>query len=152
MTFLDPYGAGMGPAGFAPQTAQTAFVVPTLPLALRYSGQTGDWSYDANGEYAICHPADQAVALALCIRQGDIKTAPTVGSRISKLTLGRDIQGAVEDAVRTAVPLASFLADGSITLLKIEHEIRPQSGIAVRVTYRNNALGTTQTITSPSAP
>jgi len=143
MAWNDPYGAGLGPAGYSPLETPSEYVRPALPLAMRFDGASGDWLLDDNGEYVLDHPADQGVALALCIRRGAIKTARAVGNTLHKITnlSSKTLPGAVENAVRTAVPLASYLADGSVVIRKIDHEVRPHGGLAVRVYYVNVALG-----------
>lgn len=151
MGTFDPYGAGLGPAGFAPLDDPSVYVPPAVPLALLFDGATGDWVMLADtGEYVICHPADQAVAIALCTRKGAIRVARKVGNTLHLIKPGGpDVRGQVEDAVRTAVPLKSYLDEGTIELRKIEHWTRPHGGLVVSVTYKNLATGLEPTITTP---
>lgn len=150
MAWNDPYGAGAAPAGFSPQPDASQYVPPPLPVALRFDGASGDWVIDADGHYYICHPADQAVAIALCTRKGAIRVAKNVGNILHTIKPGGpDTKGQVEDAVRNAVPLKSFLDEGTIELRKIEHWTRPHGGLVVSVTYKNLATGLEPTITTP---
>lgn len=142
MSFLDPYGAGMGPAGFSPVEAPNTLTSPTLPVALRYDGATGDWQLDTNGEYKVSHPVDQGMALGLCVPRGSIASARNVGHDLLKVRLGaRDEKGQVEAAVRNATPVASYLADGSVRIDRIAYEKRVGGGLAVRVDYVNLVTG-----------
>lgn len=150
MGSLDIYGAGLAPAGFGAAGDATPYVEPSLPVALQYDGATGDWIIDSGGEYATVHPVDQGVALALCVPRGSIRYARSVGSDIKEIDDLSEpgLRGRVEDAVKTAIPLASYLADGSVTIRSIDYETRPAGGLVVRVVYQNNLLERTATVTT----
>lgn len=115
------------------------------PAALLYDGRTATNPLDsATGLYREIHPVDQAVALALLVRQGTLASAPNVGSRfreIRKITATTPAQAT--DFARQA--LATLVAAKSIAVLSIVVETNQSTGaVAIVVTYKNLRTGTTQ--------
>lgn len=140
------YPGGVGPAGADPVTSTFA-PRQKRPAAIRYEGATSDFELDHDGNYQAVTPVEQAVALSLSIRQGDIKSSPTTGNTLHEIvyldsaTLGADI----DDRVRRSNPLARLLADGQAEIVRIDHEIGKQ-GFKVAVYFRDLTADKTRTI------
>lgn len=140
------YPAGIGPAGVAP-VSSSASVRQKRPTAIRYEGATSDFPLDALGNYEAVTPVEQAVAISLCIKQGDIKSSPTTGHTLAEIvyldkqTLGADI----EDRVRRSNPLARLLADGEAEIVRIDHEVGSQ-GFKVAVFFKDLTADKTRTL------
>lgn len=119
------FPAGTEPAGAAP--VSSAYVArPLRPAAIRYEGAIRDWTlYDSTGGYQAVTPVEQAVVLSLCIRQGQITSAPTLGNTVHEIeTLDpTTIDADVSDRVRRSNPLARLVRDGEAEIKKIEVQI-----------------------------
>ncbi len=135
-------GAGTSPAGEEPcgeyvLPAATAARIVSAPASLYFDGATASNPLDANGRYLSLHPVDQAVALALIVRQGTISSAPNVGAkfRTIKKIVG-NTTAVADDYARQA--LATLLAAKSISIRSIEVEAFPKTGgLAIAVNYVN---------------
>jgi hypothetical protein len=134
--------AGSYPAGFAPAGADpiTSTFAPRAqrPVALRYEGSTSDFPLDANGNYEAVTPVEQGFALALCVKQGDIKSSPTTGNTLHEIVYidGATIAADIDDRVRRSNPIARFLADGQAEIVRIDHEVGTQ-GFKAAVYFRD---------------
>lgn len=143
--------AGSGPAGADPIQSGTPSN-RVSPTAIRYEGATKDFALDAVGNYRFVHPVDQAVALGMMARQGQLKSSPTVGNTLDKITYltGPNLQSNVENRVRTANPIAALLADGSISIDKIVTSTDGGRLVAI-LYYRNLKLDPNRVMAAPTA-
>jgi hypothetical protein len=118
-----------------------------LPAALEYDGQRLDWAVDADGRHKSLHPIDSGVQLAMFVQRGELKSSPSTGNTLlssTELGTSRQQQEA-ESIVRTAQPLKRYLEDGSVTILRIETEVRTSTGaLLVALYYRNNVTSRDQ--------
>lgn len=131
------YPGGIGPAGVAP-TVSGHTTTPKRPVAIRYEGVTRDWAHDADANYKAVTPVEQGVALALCVKQGDIKSSPTTGNTLHEIEYlgGPDLGADIRDRVLTSNPLARLIADGEAEVTKIDHEEAP-NGFKVAVYFKD---------------
>ena len=132
------FDGGLGLAGEDPLPELTAARNVTPPAALWFDGATADFLLDpANGLYLSLHPVDQQVALALCIRQNTLGSAPEVGNLLRTIRkLGATTAAAADTMVRNA--LSSLILNHDIDLRKVEVQTRtPQGQLLVAVSYHN---------------
>jgi len=142
---LGDYECGEGPCGFDPVVSSDPRAPARAPAAAEFDGATRDFPRDSSGNFRALHPIDQGVALALSVKRGSIRSAPAVGNTIHELDR-RDssrIEQQVTARVNDAYPLSVFLADKSVTTLKIEWEVTYLGAIHVAYTYTNNRTGRT---------
>lgn len=132
------YPAGSGPAGADP-TQPGGSVSINTPSAMRYEGASRDWAKDASGQYRRVHWVEQAFVLGCLIRKGAIKSRPEVGNSLFEIKYlgGISLAAEVNDRIRTAVPIASLLAEGAASIDRIEHSHNPQGQLRVAVYFRN---------------
>lgn len=135
---MTDFPAGDGPGGYSPILSPSAYEKPRTPTATKFDGRTKDYPLDAAGHWEAIHPVDQGVALAHMVRQGTIKSAPTVGHTLREIThLGKpDLKADVTDRIRRAVPLAALLADGSVVIDRID--VETSGGRLLEATYYRN--------------
>jgi len=138
------YPAGTGPAGADPVQTSTQDTT-ILPTAMRYDAPGLDWGQvtglDGATHYRSIHPLDQGFAIAMCVKQGTLKHSRTTGNLLHTIKYlgGKDLQQQVERIVRSANPIARYLADGSATIRKIVVETTG-GRLAVACYYKNNLL------------
>lgn len=115
------YPAGVGPAGVAPVSTGTAYRV-TRPAAIRYEGETKDWALDSTGGYRRVTPVEQGVILSLSVKKGDLKSSPEIGHTLHEIAyLGTpDVESDARDRLLRSKPLASYIADGSAAVKRID--------------------------------
>lgn len=131
------FPAGLGPAGADP--VQTGVTLPRrLPQAMRFEGETRDWSLASDGAYQAVTPVEQGFVLALCVRQGDIKSSPDTGNTLHEIVyLGDpDLDSDIRDRIRNANPIKRFVDDGQAEIVKIETQETP-NGLRARVFFRD---------------
>jgi hypothetical protein len=112
-----------------------------VPAAPGYDGPITDYATDADGRVESIHPIDSGVQMAMFVQQGELPSSPSTGNTLLQMTeLATDRQQAeVESRVRAANPIARYLQEGSIAILRIDSEFRTQTGaLLVQLTYRNN--------------
>jgi len=129
-------GAGFQPAGYNPQADPAPSKVGSPPRAVNYDPTIRDFT-TTNGYYDAIHPIDQAVALALTIEQGSLKSAPTVGQTYRKIPRlsGASFVRQVED--RTSLALKRLLDGQKIRVLAIEVQQGNFGQTKIAVTYVN---------------
>jgi len=142
---LGDYGCGVGPCGFDPVVETVARAFARAPTAQEFDGATRDFPLEADGNFRALHPVDQGVALSMCIRKRSIPSAPDVGNTIHEITdlASSRLEAQIQSRVDSAFPLSTFLADGSVSILRLDWERRERGGISVALTYRNNITGVT---------
>jgi hypothetical protein len=134
------YPFGSTPFGRDPSVAsgpRGAF----LPAAPNYDGSAQDWQTDEDGRHVSIHPIDNGVQLAMFAQKGELPLSPTTGNTLLQCNeLGTQrLQAEVENIVKAANPIARYLTDGSIEILRIDVEFRPVNGtLLVTLNYRNN--------------
>lgn len=132
------FDAGLGLAGEDPLPALTPPRNVQPPVALWFDGASADFLLDTGtGLYVPLHPVDQAVALALCIREGTLGSAPEVGNQLRTIRkLGPTTAATADTMVRNA--LSNLVQNKDIDLRKVEVQTRtPQGALLVAVTYHN---------------
>lgn len=145
---MPTYGAGTSylgaaPAGLDPVAALSASGIGTkvdgTQVAL-FDLATRSSPHDALGYVKRIHWVDQAVALALGITQGKLTSNKTLGNRLRMIPRGdlRQLQAAVEDAVRIA--LARLLEQRDIVVTSIVTTSPIRSQLIVVVNYVNLRL------------
>ena len=140
MGFTTDMLAGEGYAGFALPQEDPAQSLAYPAKARQFDGKTGGYTLTSEGHWTESHPVDQGVALSLCFRKGSIKSAPDVGHTLHLVRLGTArTRAEVEDRVKNAFPLSSYLAAGLVRIVEIAHEERPSGGLFVAVGYINEA-------------
>jgi hypothetical protein len=108
------------------------------------TGTSGGIKIDTyeNGRVDSGHPIDQGVALSLTVRLGSVRSAPGVGNALHEVDpYAPSAESDVRKRVLAAYPLSRYLADGSVTIKKIEFETRKHGGLLVSVQYTNERLG-----------
>jgi len=145
------FPAGSGPAGADPIQSGTPNGI-VEPTAIRYEGASKDFALDAAGNYRRVHPVDQAVAIGMMVRQGQLKSSPTIGNTLDQITYltGPNLKSNVENRVRTANPIAALLASGSISIDHIDHNTTGGKLVAV-LYYRNLKLDPNRVMAAPTA-
>lgn len=136
------YPAGDSPAGFDPVESSPARGLDRAPAAVEFDGATRDFVLKADGNFAALHPVDQGVALAILVQKGSIKSAPAIGNELGSIEdlASPRLEQQVRARIDESFPLSTFLADGSVTTLNVEWEVRESGGLLVAYTYRNNLL------------
>ena len=122
-----------------------------VPAAPYYDGRAQDWKVDADGRQVSAHPIDSGVQLAMFVQKGEIRSSPSTGNNLLKISdlTGDRRQSEVERIVRESQPIARYLADGSITLTRIDSEYRSGTGaLLVEIWYRNNITAKDETARS----
>jgi hypothetical protein len=138
------YPFGTGPLGFDPVIVTDARPFARAPSAQEFDLATKDFPLDSAGNFRALHPVDQGVALSF-VRRGSIKSAPLVGNTLHLITdmsparLEQQVQTRVDDAF----PLRVLVKDGSVTTLRIEHDISVHGRLGVAYYFRNNITGRT---------
>jgi hypothetical protein len=129
-------GGGIGPAGFNPAAAPDPSKVGRPPRAVNYDPSIRDFT-TTNGYYDAIHPVDQAVALALTIEQGSLKSAPTVGQTYRKIPRlsGASFVKQVED--RTNLALKRLLDAQQIRIVAVNVEQNTIGQTKIEVVYVN---------------
>ncbi len=134
---------------------------PSIPRAPRgnyiaktkgYDASREDYDTDRKGRIVSMHPIDVGVRLAMFVQQGELRSSPTTGNTLLKLTsIGTDrLQLEVEGAVRAANPIARYIREKSIEILRIESDFVPGIGaLLVALTYRNLQTLKVQTVKKP---
>ncbi len=130
------FEAGLGLAGEDPLPELSPARNVTPPDALWFDGATADFLLE-NGLYRSLHPVDQAVALALCIRQNTLGSAPNTGNLLRTIRkLGPTTAATADTMVRNA--LSSLVLNGDIEIREVQVQTRtPQGALLVAVTYKN---------------
>ncbi len=108
----------------------------TPPAALYFNGAT--FLFDDDGELLrSIDPTDQAVALALFIRQGTLASVPEMGATFRSIRkIDRYTPAKVNEALRLA--LASLVRAKSIEVVRVQVETQRVNGrIVLAVSYRN---------------
>lgn len=110
----------------------------TIVPAMRYEGSAKDWVLDVNGNFRAVSPNEQAVALSMSVKQGDIKSSPTTGNTLYQIEyLGSANIGAdVTNRVMQSNPIARLVADGSISIDKVDYSTKGKK-LAVAVYFRD---------------
>lgn len=141
-----PFGSALW--GFAPVLVALPRG-PDVPAAMRYDGKTSDWALTTDNRPRSTHSVDQGVAFSILFRRGTIKSAPEIGNDFQDLELtgGARDQGEIEACARNSYPLRLYLADGRVTLQRVEYEIIPTGGYKVVVYYRNNEIARNDRVT-----
>jgi hypothetical protein len=140
-----PFGAGrFGHDPSIPSGPRGAFV----PASPTYDGATGDFATDENGRRVSVHPVDFGVQMSMFVQQGELPNAPEIGNTLLQCReLGTSRQKSeVEGIIRRSNPIASYLANGSITITRIDQELRVSTGaLLVAIHYTNNLTGRSET-------
>lgn len=108
--------------------------------AKSYDASKEDHETDRKGRIVSMHPIDVGVRLAMFVQQGELRSSPETGNTLLKLdSLGTDrLQSEVESCVRSSNPIARYLREKSIEILRIESDFIPGIGaLLVALTYRN---------------
>jgi len=130
-----------------PSGPRKAFV----PASPYYDGRARDWQVDADGRHVSAHPIDSGVQLAMFLQKGELRSSPTTGNdllQIQDLT-GPRRQSEAERIVREAQPIARYLAEGAVTITRIDSEYRSSTGaLLVELWYRNNITAKDETARS----
>jgi hypothetical protein len=123
----EPFGVSLS----TPHGPRGAFV----PAAPEYDGNAQDLAVDADGRHRSIHPIDSGVQLAMFVQKRELPSSPDTGNELLSLReIGTPRQTAeIESVVRNANPIARYLREGSITIRRIDSEIRTSTG-AVMVT------------------
>lgn len=115
---------------------------PYLPAAPYYDGRSKDTILDSDGNHRGIHPVDSAMAMALMVRRGSCKTAPTMGNELHLITDPKsvDLADQVRVKVSEAEPLARMVADGKVRIDRID-SAGSRGTLAVVVYYTNLDTG-----------
>lgn len=136
--------AGIGPAGASPITSNLSLPNQGQRAAL-FDPLSKTFPLGDDGKHIDVHPVDQAMALALCLTAGSIKSAPKTGHTLRQIKRaeGDTVQREAEDRVRLAT--ADLVARGDVELLKITvaSDPIPNGRLLVDVSYRNLRLSRT---------
>jgi hypothetical protein len=139
-------GIGSSPAGLGLSGADP--VIPgsdprkTIVAAMRYEGLTKDWELDANENFAAVTPNEQAIVLAIAVKQGELRSSPTTGNTLHEIlylgspNLGTDIT----NRVLSANPIARLIAAGSVSIDRIDYQVSTNPGagrLKVAVYFRD---------------
>lgn len=136
--------AGVGPAGYDPIGAPSTQRAVTPQDSVQYDPSVRDFAGTTGGYWASVHWVDQAVALALTIERGKLKSVPTQGVRYREIKrLGDDTASQVEDMTREALALL-LGSPPKITIISIETQIT-RGILKIAVTYENLLLRKAQT-------
>jgi len=131
------FSAGSGPAGSDPVITSD----PRAPIrtgARRYEGATRDWVRSDDGQFVLLDPIEQAVALSMCVRRGQLKSAPKVGNTLFEITyLGSpDLDADVQARVRDAFPLSDLVKAGDVEIVRIDSD-DTGAGVAAVLYFKN---------------
>lgn len=122
---------------------------PALPSGRRpylavpyYDGRTRDTVLDQYGVHRGVHPTDSGMAMSMMVRKGSVKSDPTVGNDLHKISdLGApDLAEQVRSCVENAFPLSRLVAEGKARIERIEHQAS-RSKLIVIVHYTNLDTG-----------
>lgn len=123
----------------------------SAPASPKYDGLTQDLAVDANGRHSSLHPVDYGVQMGMFVQVGELLANPEIGNTLLQSTeLGTVRQQAeTERIVRAANPIAGYIANGSITVKRIESGFSTQTGaLLVALYYRNNLTGRDEVATN----
>lgn len=138
------YRAGIGPAGASPITSNLSLPNQGQRAAL-FDPLSKTFPLGDDGKHVDIHPVDQAMAMALCIPAGALKSAPKTGHTLREIPRaeGDTVHREAEDRVRRAT--AGIVARGDVALLKISvaSDPLPNGRLLVDVSYRNLRLSRT---------
>jgi len=142
-------GSSGGPyerAGLDPAWILPAIVPVVTPIAIQFDPQIRGFTQNADGSFVPVHPVDQRVVLLLWLGQGDVPSAPAVGTRIRK-RIQRVAQSAILPIVTDEVnaELAPLLNAGDIILVPQRNsgaiQVQTSQGrTLIAVFYRNLRL------------
>ncbi len=109
---------------------------------------------DSTGRHESLHPIDNGVQLAMATQKGELTSSPTTGndilSRVTDLGGPRQHEQVVA-AIKEAQPIARYLQEGSIEILRIEDQVVANGGLEVWLYYRNLRTGS-DVVASNSRP
>jgi hypothetical protein len=95
---------------------------------------------DSAGRHESLHPIDSGVQFAMAAQKGELASSPTTGndilSRVTDLGGPRQHEQVVA-AIKEAQPIARYLQEGSIEILRIEDQVVANGGLEVWLYYRN---------------
>lgn len=129
--------AGTGFAGLAP-AGITASALQFIPSAMRLDGKTKDWVLNDSGQYEAVHWVDQCVAMSLLIKKGDIAGDVRIGNALHQVRASsRSLASDIRRACVESFPISDLLAERSIAVISVDHELRSGGGFVVGFTYHN---------------
>ncbi len=145
-------GAGSSPAGIAPAGSDPAektgqAVGKRTPLVAYFDIKVRGFPRDpTTGKILLVHWVDQAVALAMGVTEGTLKSQPSLGNRIRliKRNSGRRIASQVEDEVKRCLRALIERGDIGITQIYVD-AVSKRSQLLVALDYVNRR-------TVPQAP
>lgn len=129
-------GAGGSLSGFDALAVGEADTKSTIP-AMRYEGSTKDWSM-VGSKFEPVTANEQAVVLSIAVKQGSVKSSPSTGCTLHEIKyLGSSsIATDVSDRVYNSNPLARLLAEGRVSIEKIDHQVS-KYGLKVAVYFKD---------------
>lgn len=122
---------------------------PALPSGRRpylavpyYDGRTRDTVLDQYGVHRGVHPTDSGMAMSLMVRQGSIKSDPSIGSKLRDISdLGApNLAEQIRVCVESALPLSRLVSEGKARIERIDFKVE-RSKLAVWVYYTNLDTG-----------
>lgn len=135
-------GAGAHPAGLGPAGANPFAEAPlprnvSLPTAILFDGQSGDYLLDANGRYQSLHPVSQRVALKLLVKFGAIASSPKTGAAFSVIKRGTPAQREAQARQIVNDTLKADIAAGDIRLVRTDVDTSNRYATLVAVYFVN---------------
>ena len=136
------FAQGSTAAALAPPETNARGIRRKRPTSLLYDGGTRDHLLDPNVPapyaYASVHPVDTRVNLKMHVRQGSIKSVPTLGNRFHLIALDDKADANVRAEVNRL--LGPEVIAGDIRIDAIRSEVIDTGGLGAQVDYTNLRL------------